>query len=52
MEISWTYLLKNEVLHSQEENNILRKIKRVKANWIGHILRTNGLVKHVIKGQT
>ena len=35
----------------KEENNILHKIKRRKANWISHILRTNGLVKHAIKGQ-
>jgi hypothetical protein len=36
----------------KEEKKILHKIKRRKANWIGHILRKNGLVKHVIKGQT
>ena len=35
----------------KEENNILHKIKRKKVNWIGHILRMNGLVKHTIKGQ-
>jgi hypothetical protein len=50
MEISWTDLLKNEVLHSQGGKH-LHKIKRRKANWTGHILRTNWLVKHVIKGQ-
>jgi len=36
----------------KEENNIVHKIKRWKANWIGQISRTNGCVKHVIKGQT
>jgi len=25
--------------------------KRRKANWIGHILRVNWLLKHVIKGK-
>jgi len=35
----------------KEERNILHTIRRRKANWIGHILRRNGLVKHVIKGQ-
>jgi len=27
-------------------------IKRMKANWIGHILRRNCLLKHVIAGKT
>jgi hypothetical protein len=31
--------------------NILRTIKRRKANWIGHVLRRNCLVKHVIDGK-
>jgi hypothetical protein len=29
--------------------NILKAIKRRKANWIGHILRRNCLFKHVIE---
>jgi hypothetical protein len=38
-----------EVLHTaKEERNILHTIKRRKANWIGHILRRNCLLKHVI----
>jgi hypothetical protein len=41
-----------EVLHRvKEERNILRTIKRRKANWIGHILRRNCLLKHVIEGK-
>jgi hypothetical protein len=41
-----------EVLHSvKEERNILHRIKRRKANWIGHILRRNCLLKHVIEGK-
>jgi hypothetical protein len=33
------------------EKDILRTIKRRKANWIGHILRRNCLIKHVIEGK-
>jgi hypothetical protein len=41
-----------EVLHRvKEERNILNTIKRRKANWIGHILRRNCLLKHVIGGK-
>ena len=48
--ISWTNRLRNgEVLHRvKEQRNILHTIKRRKANWIGHILRRNCLLKHVI----
>jgi hypothetical protein len=51
--ISWTNHVRNEaVLHRfKEENNILHTIKRRKANWIGHILCRNCLVKHVIEGK-
>jgi hypothetical protein len=35
----------------KEERNILHTIKRSKANWIGHILDTNCLLKHVIEGK-
>jgi hypothetical protein len=34
-----------------ESRNILHTIKRRKANWIGHILRRNCLLKHVIEGK-
>jgi replicative superfamily II helicase len=49
--ISWTNHVRNEeVLHRvKEERNILRTIKRRKADWIGHILRRNCLLKHVIE---
>jgi hypothetical protein len=41
-----------EVLHRvMEERNILHTIKRRKANWIGHILHRNCLLKHVIEGK-
>jgi hypothetical protein len=53
MEISSTDRVRNEeVLHRvKEEWNILHIIKRRKANWIGHILRKNFLLKHVIEGK-
>jgi hypothetical protein len=41
-----------EVLHRvKEERNIVHTIKRGKANWIGHILRRNCLLKQVIEGK-
>jgi hypothetical protein len=51
--ISWTDRLRNEeVLHRvKEERNIVHTIKIRKANWIGHILRRNCLLKHVIEGK-
>jgi hypothetical protein len=47
--ISWTDRVRNEeVLHRvKEERNILHTIKRRKANWIGHMLHRNCLLKHV-----
>jgi hypothetical protein len=51
--ISWTDRVRNEeVLHRvKKERNILHTIKRRKANWIGHILRRNCLLKFVIEGK-
>jgi hypothetical protein len=41
-----------EILKRVKENrNVLHIIKRKKANWIGHILRGNWLLKHVIEGK-
>jgi hypothetical protein len=34
-----------------EEKNILRTIRKRKTNWIGHILRRNCLLKHVLEGK-
>jgi hypothetical protein len=34
----------------KEERNILHTIRR-KANWIGHVLRRNCLLKHIIEGK-
>jgi hypothetical protein len=35
----------------KEKRNILRRIKRRKANWTGHILPRNYLVKYFMKGK-
>jgi hypothetical protein len=49
MEISWTDSVRNEeVLQTvNEDSNIPQTLKRKKANWIGHILCRNCLLKHV-----
>jgi hypothetical protein len=50
--ISWTDRVRNEeVVHRvKKKRNIVHTIKRRKANWIGHILRRNCLLKHIIGG--
>jgi len=35
----------------KDERNILQKLNRRKANWIGHILHRNCFLKHVIEGK-
>jgi hypothetical protein len=51
--IIWTNCVRNEeVLHSvKEERNISYTIKIRKANWIGHILHRNSLLKLIIEGK-
>jgi hypothetical protein len=51
--INWTDHVRNEevLLRVNEQRNILHKIRNRKANWIGHILRRNGLLQRVIKGK-
>jgi hypothetical protein len=51
--VSWADRVRNgEILYRvKEERNILHTIKGRKANWIGHILRSNCLLKHVIEGK-
>jgi len=51
-EISWTDYVRNEVLlRVKEQRNILHEIRKRKANWIGHILRRNGVLQRVIEGK-
>jgi hypothetical protein len=50
--ISWTDLVRNEViLRVKEQRNILHKISKRKANWIGHILHRKCLLQHIIEGK-
>ena len=51
--ISWTDHVRNEevLLRVNEHRNILHEIRKRKATWIGHILRRNCLLKHVIEGK-
>ena len=51
--IIWSnHVRKEEALHrGNDKRNILQTIQRSKANWIGHILRWNRLLKHVIEGK-
>ena len=39
------------LLRVNEQRNILQEIRKRKANWIGHILRRNYLLKQVIEGK-
>jgi hypothetical protein len=50
--ISWTDCVRNEeVLHRvKKDRNILHTTKRMKAYWIGHILRRNYPLKHDSEG--
>ena len=47
--ISLTDHVRNEEVN--EQRNILHEIRKRKANWIGHILRRNCLLKQVIEGK-
>ena len=51
--ISWTDHVRNEelLLRVNEQRNVLYEIRKRKANWIGHILLRNCLLKQVIEGK-
>jgi hypothetical protein len=51
--ISWTDPVRNEgvLLRVKEQKNILHEISKRKANWIGHILLRNCLLRQVIEGK-
>jgi len=50
-DIIWTDCMESEEVFCRikEDRNILRATNRRKANWVGHILRRNWLLKHVIE---
>jgi hypothetical protein len=51
--IIWIDYVRNEemLLRVNEQRNILHEIRKGKANWIGHILSRNCLLKQVIEGK-
>jgi hypothetical protein len=53
MEIRWTDRVRNEEVlrRVKKERNVLHTINRRPSSWIGHILRRNCLLKHVIEGK-
>jgi hypothetical protein len=48
--ISWTDRVRNVLYRVREEGNTICIVKMRNANWIGHILRRNYHLKHVIEG--
>jgi hypothetical protein len=51
--ISWIDHVRNEevLLRVKEQRNILHEVNKWKANWIGHILCRNCLLRQVIEGK-
>jgi hypothetical protein len=51
--ISWIDYVRNEdvLLRVKEQRNILHKIRKRKANWIGHILRRNCILQWITEGK-
>jgi hypothetical protein len=51
--ISWSDFVRTEnVLQGvKEARNILQKIRRKKANWIGHLFHRSCFLNHVIEGK-
>ena len=45
------YINEEVLLRVNGQRNILHAITKIKANWIGHILRRNCLLKQVIEGK-
>jgi hypothetical protein len=51
--INWTDHVRNEevLLRVKGQRNILHEISKRRANWIGHIWRSNCLLRQVIEGK-
>ena len=45
--------MRNEevLIRANEQKNMLHEIRKRKANWVGHILRRNCLLKQIIEGK-
>jgi hypothetical protein len=41
----------DKMLHREKRKGTAHAIRRRKANWVGHILRRNRVLKHVIEGK-
>ena len=53
LKISWAEKVSNEevLMKEEEQHNVLNIIGRRKHNWIGHILRHDGLPKTILEGR-
>lgn len=51
--ISWTDYVRNKdaLLTVKEQRNVVHTVNRGKSNWMGHILRRNCMLRHIIKGR-
>jgi hypothetical protein len=50
--MSWTEYVRNEgLLRVKKQRNILHETRKRKANWIGHIMRRNCLLRQVNEGK-
>jgi hypothetical protein len=51
--INWTDRVRNEkvLLRVKEQRDILHEIRKLNANWIGHILHRICLLREVIEGK-
>jgi len=50
-QLDWSCGKWRSIARVNEQKNILHEIRKRKANWIGHILRRNCLLKRVIEGK-
>jgi hypothetical protein len=52
-EIGWTDRVRRKKYYTESRKREIshKQIKRKKANWIGHILLSNCLLKHFINGE-
>ena len=52
MKISWTeHRLNQEVLNMGDENRSLMNIRQRQTNWLGHVLRSESLLRTVSEGR-